>query len=101
MSEVGADFFMTPSLERQAASYKREQRFAGFHPGCWRHFAGGAVRTEDQGWLITRQSIAALEAPGADDFQAVDIGQVAGEGGIGRGQAHDALRGLVEYRLAG
>ena len=46
--------------------------------------------------LLAGQSVAAVKAPGADDFQPIKLVQVAGEGAVGRGQAHDAQRGRLE-----
>jgi hypothetical protein len=45
---------------------------------------------------IARQPIALGELPRADNFQAVDVVQIAAERREGRGQAHDALGGLVQ-----
>ena len=51
--------------------------------------------------LVAGQAVAALEAPGADDFQAVDVREVAGKGREWCGQAHDAQGSLVQHLLAG
>ena len=88
MSEVGAEFFMPVSLKRQAASHKLQVKAKS------RVDVGGFLRLAAAP-SIAREAVAALEAPGANDLQPVDIGQVAGERGVGRSQAHDALGSLV------
>lgn len=53
------------------------------------------------GGLLAGQPVAAVKAPGADDFKTIEFAQVAGEGGIGSSQSNNAKRCLVENRLAG
>ena len=50
---------------------------------------------------VARELVAPGKFPGADDFQTIDIRQIAGKRCKRRGQADDALRGLIEQRLAG